>query len=183
VAPLPDGRLAVVDSVTYRVKLVAPGLGVDEVLERPIPPTPVTGEIEALERERRLDEIAGRDGGSVRVLGGGGSFSFDGDQVRRMMEEQVADMAFFPEIPVVEALAVDSWGRIWVQRSSGIPGEEGPTDVITPDRRYLGTLSPDGLRIPMAFGPGGLAAYLETDAFDVATVRVVRISGEGGARD
>jgi len=182
VAPLPDGRLAVVDSVTYQVKLVAPGAGVDAVLERPIPPTPVTGEIEEMERQRRLDEIVGQDGGNVRVLGGGGSFSFDGDALRRMMEEQVANMAFFPEIPAVEALAVDSRGRIWVQRSSGVPGEDGPTDVITPDGRYVGTLPPEGLRIPLAFGPGDLAAYVEQDEFDVATVRVVRIlpRGEGG---
>lgn len=181
VAPLPDGRLALVDSVTYQVKLVAPGAGVDALLERPIPPTPVTGEIEEQERQRRLDEIVGRDGGNVRVLGGAGSFSFDGDALRRMMEDQVANMAFFPEIPAVEDLAVDSRGRIWVQRSSGVPGQDGPTDVITPDGRYLGTLPPDGLRIPLAFGPGDLAAYLETDEFDVATVRVVRVvQGEGG---
>lgn len=174
VAPLPDGRLAVVDSVAYSIKLVEPGAGVTGMLERPIPPTPVTPEVETLERERRLDEIVDR-GGQVRVLGGSGSLAINPDAMRRMMEEQVANMVFFPEIPVVEALAADPLGRIWVQRSSARPGEDGPTDLLTTDGRYLGTLPPDGLRIPDAFGPGGLAAIIETDAFDVATVRVVRL--------
>ena len=40
---------------------------------------------------------------------------------------------------------------------------------------YLGTLPPDGPRIPDAFGPGGLMAYIETDEMDVPTVRVVRL--------
>ena len=173
-APLPDGRVAVVDSVAYSIKLVDPGTGITQRLERPLPPTSVTPEVEALERERRLDEIVDR-GGQLRVLGGSGSFAINPDAMRRMMEDQVANMAFFPEIPVVEAIAADPLGRIWVQRSSGRPGEAGPTDLLTADGRYLGTLPPDGLRIPDAFGPGGLAAIIETDEFDVATVRVVRL--------
>ena len=92
-----------------------------------------------------------------------------------MLEDQVSNMAFFPEIPVVESMAADWEGRIWVQRSSGVPGEPGPTDVITAGGGYVGTLPPDGLRIPDAFGPGGLAAYIELDELDVATVRVVRL--------
>lgn len=173
-APLPDGRLAVVDSVAYSIKLVAPGAGITGRLERPVPPAPVTPDVEAMERDRRLDQIVDR-GARVAVMGGSGSFAINRDAMRRMMEDQVANMSFFPEIPVVEALAADPLGRIWVQRSSGRPGEDGPTDVLTADGRYLGTLPPEGLRIPDAFGPGGLAAIIETDEFDVATVRVVRL--------
>ena len=95
--------------------------------------------------------------------------------MRRMMMDQIESMAFYPEIPVVEELGVDSEGRIWVQRSSGVPGEEGPTDLITADGRYLGTLPADGLRIPEAFGPAGTIAVMETDELDVPTVRVLRI--------
>lgn len=178
VAPLPDGRLAVVDSVAYSIKLVAPGMGIVDRLERPVPPAAVTPEVQEMERERRLDAIVGQ-GGRLRVLGGPGSVTVNPDALRRMMEDQVANMAFFPEIPVVEALAADPIGRIWVQRSSGRPGEDGPTDVLTAEGRYLGTLPPDGLRIPQAFGPGGLAAILETDEYDVATIRVVRLPTEG----
>lgn len=176
VAALPDGRLAVADTVTYTVKLVSPEEGLTGVLERPVTPTEVTAEVQDLERERRLDEIVG-GAASVRVMGGPG-MAVNPDAMRRMMEDQVANMAFFPEIPVVEALAADRDGRIWVQRSSGTPGQDGPTDLLTADGRYLGTLSPDGLRTPDAFGPGGLAAYIDTDEYDVATVRVVRLPRE-----
>ena len=47
---------------------------------------------------------------------------------------------------------------------------------MTADGRYVGTLPADGLRTPWAFGPGGLAAFVESDEYDVQTVRVVRLS-------
>ncbi len=40
-------------------------------------------------------------------------------------------------------------------------GEKGPVDLITQEGVYLGTLSPGEGRIPDAFGPGGLAAFVE----------------------
>ena len=46
---------------------------------------------------------------------------------------------------------------------------------MTPAGDYIGTLPPDGLRTPDAFGPGGLMAYIERDDLGVATVRVVRL--------
>ena len=48
-------------------------------------------------------------------------------------------------------------------------------DVWSPDGRYVGTLPPDGLRTPDAFGPDGLMAYVELDEMEVPTVRVVRL--------
>jgi hypothetical protein len=87
-------------------------------------------------------------------------------------------MVFAREIPVIEDLAVDGFGRLWVQRSSGQVGEDGPTDLITGDGRYLGSLAPDGVRIPDAFGPDGLVARVETDEFDVPTVVVERLPRE-----
>ncbi len=174
-APLPDGRVAVVDSVDYTIQLVGPDGQVDR-LHRPVPPTPVTPELEEQERSRRLDEIVERSMGTrLQVIGGDGGLSVNPDAMRRMLEDQVAQMVFFPEIPVVEELAADWDGRLWVQRSSGVPGQDGPTDVVTPEGGYLGTIPPEGLRIPDAFGPGGLAAYIELDELEVATVRVVRL--------
>jgi hypothetical protein len=175
--PLPDGRVAVVDSVAYQVKLVEPGAGLVGTLERPVPPTEVTPRIQELERDRRLEEVAGSEG-RLRIMGGGG-VSIDQEAVKRMMRERVESMVFYPVIPVVEALSADWDGRIWVQRSSGTPGEDGPTDLITPGGEYLGTLPADGLRIPDAFGPDGLAAYMELDEYDVATIRVVRLPRAG----
>lgn len=176
IAMLPDGRVVVADTTTYTLKLVDTETG-QEVgrLERPIAPTVVDARIESMERDRRLATVRENPGGGMRVIGPGGSMSFDQDAMRKTLEDQIANMAFYPEIPVVEQIAVDSEGRIWVQRSSGVPGEDGPTDVITPEGGYLGTLPADGLRIPRAFGPAGLFAEVETDEFDVPTIRVKRL--------
>lgn len=173
---LPDGLLVVADSTSYRIKLVDTETG-EEVatLERPIPPTRVDDGIRDRERDRRIAEAEESRGGGLRVLGGSGGMSIDQGAMQRMMMDQIENMAFYPEIPVVEEIAVDSEGRIWVQRSSGVPGEDGPTDLITADGAYIGTLPADGLRIPEAFGPGGLIAVMETDELDVPTVRVLRV--------
>ena len=65
--------------------------------------------------------------------------------------------------------------RIWLERWGPTGDDDGPTDVVTPDGDYIGTLPPDGLRTPDAFGPNGLMAYIERDEMDVQTVRVVRL--------
>jgi hypothetical protein len=92
-----------------------------------------------------------------------------------MMRNQTEQMVFYPEIQVIERISADWDDRIWVQRASGEPGEDGPTDVITPAGGYLGTVPADGLRIPDAFGPDGLAVWIETDEFDAERVVVARI--------
>ena len=111
--------------------------------------------------------------GSLR--GGGGAPSGpDPDLIRRMMEDQIRNLAFPDEIPVIANLAVDWSDRIWVERSA-VPGEIGPTDIVTADGQYFGTIAPDALRIPAAFGPDGLLAYIEADELGVQRVRVVRL--------
>lgn len=179
VGVLSDGRIAVVDSVGYRVKLVTEAGAVASTLERPIEPVPVTDRIAEAERERQLAELAegGGPGGAVMLTatsGGGGSIGVDREAIRKMMEDRIADMLFADAIPVIAAVAVDWNDRIWLQRSA-LPGEDGPTDVLTPDGRYLGTIAPDGMRIPQAFGPEGLVAYVEEDDLGVQTVRVARL--------
>ena len=72
-------------------------------------------------------------------------------------------------------MKVDWEDRIWVARRGPMGQEDGPTDIVTPDGNYIGTLPPEGLRTPDAFGPGGLMAYIERDEMDVPTVRVVRL--------
>ncbi len=49
----------------------------------------------------------------------------------------------------------------------------GPIDIITPEGGYLGTV-PDS-RLPNAFGPDGLAAYVQLDELGVPTVVVRRV--------
>jgi hypothetical protein len=180
VGMLPDGLLAVADSFGYRVKLVDLDGSVRGVLERGIEPVPVTPAIQDAERARRLDELAA--GGGPRFMissSDGGARGPDAEEMRRFGEARVAGMLFAEAVPVIEDLAVDREGRIWVQRSSGTPGEPGPTDLITADGRYLGTLPPDGVRIPGAFGPDGLIARIETDEFDVPTVVIERLELPG----
>lgn len=179
----PDGRVAVVDSIGYRVKLVDVDGTVSATLERPIAPTAVTPRIQDQEKERRAAEMAAREGGGmmITVSGSGGGVSggqVDNDAVRRMMEGRLETMIFAEEIPVIEAMAVDPFGRVWVQRSSGQPGVEGPTDLLTVDGRYLGTITPEGPRIPEAFGPNGLMVREVTDEFDVPTLVVERMPAE-----
>ena len=72
-------------------------------------------------------------------------------------------------------LKVDWEDRIWVERRGPTGDDDGPTDIVTPDGGYIGTLPPDGLRTPDAFGPDGFMAYIELDDLDVPTVRVVRL--------
>ncbi len=93
----------------------------------------------------------------------------------QLQREGVEGRTFADELPVLYDLEVDWEDRIWLERWGPTGDDDGPTDVVTPDGDYIGTLPPDGLRIPDAFGPGGLLAYIETDEMDVQTVRVIRL--------
>ncbi len=179
---LSDGRIAVVDSTGYRIKIVDMTGSVVEVLERPILPTPVTAAIQTREKERRMAEAEAQEGGPAVLIavGGSGGMTVDRGAMRDMMTSRLETMIFAEEIPVIERMAVDQDGRIWVQRSSGEPGEPGPTDLLTTDGRYLGSLEAEGLRIPEAFGPDGLMVRIEEDEFDVPTLIVERMPAEIG---
>lgn len=188
---LSDGRVAVVDSVGYRVKLVGMEGSVTGTVERPITPTVVTGAIMEAERERRR---TAREEGNAGASSGGGSFvtvsgsrssgaastalsSINPDDVQsiNLLGGSIEDMTFADEIPVINDIAVDWEDRIWVERTGENGQEPGLIDIMTPDGRYLGTLPVDGLRIPGAFGPGGLMAYVELDEYEVQSVRVIRL--------
>ena len=90
-------------------------------------------------------------------------------------------MTFAEVIPAIEALAVDADDRLWVARTP-LPDEEGPIDIVTPAARYLGTIQPGGLRIPDAFGPDGLMAYIDTHDLGYPIVRVVQLAPDGQLR-
>ena len=161
---LTDGRLALIDSIGYRVKLIGLDGAVTGTIERPIAPLPVDDAIMEAERERYREREA-----SEVVSSGGVNV-----QVER---EGVEGRTFAAELPVLYDLAVDWDDRIWLERWGPTGADDGPTDIVTPDGDYIGTLAPDGLRTPDAFGPDGLLAYIETDEMDVPTVRVVRLIG------
>ena len=144
------------------------------LLERPVSPIPVTGAIRDAERERRLEQL----GGPVRLDSPvAGSIPLPGDFQEQMAAARrtlIEQMTFADAIPAIEGLAVDFEGRLWVERT-GLPGEEGVIDILTPDARYLGTIQPGGLRIPDAFGPDGLMAYGETHDLGFPIVRVTQL--------
>jgi hypothetical protein len=182
---LPDGRVAVADSTTYEVKLVEPGRGVVVRILRPFSPRKVTSRDREAEKERRLED-ARRDASA----GGGATFystTPDAPQSGRipssaltaMVEAIVESMEFAEEIPVITDLSADWDGHLWVERAGPRVGDEGPIDVLAGDGRYFGTLAPGTFRAPDAFGPGGLAAWIETDELGIPRVAVKRLTVEG----
>ncbi len=159
---LTDGRLALIDSIGYRVKLIGLHGSVTGTVERPIAPLPVDDAIMEAERERYRE-------GEAALVESGARYDI---QIER---EGAEGRTFAEEVPVLWGLKVDWENRIWVERRGPTGDDYGPTDIVTPDGEYIGTLPPDGLRTPNAFGPGGLMAYIESDELDVQTVRVVRL--------
>lgn len=167
---LPNGSFAYSDSSDYAIKIASSETGVSRILTRPFSPEPVTERMERAERDRRLRE-AGRGSvirgtGGITVTGGGG-----GDRAR----ERIETLEFFEEVPLVRGLRTSWGGRIWVQRRGDQPLDDGPIDVLTFDGRYVGSYRTDAPPLPDAFGPAGLAAFIERDELDVQTVVVKRL--------
>ncbi len=161
---LTDGRLALVDSIGYRVKLIGLDGSVTATIERPIAPLAVDDAIREAARERFRQFNADLLEGLARL-----------DLNFRVEREGAEELAFADEVPVIGGLEVDWEDRIWLERRDSTGGPDGPIDIVTPEGDYIGTLPPDGLRTPAAFGPDGLMAFIDRDEFDVPTVRVVRL--------
>lgn len=141
-------------------------------------PRPVTEEIEEAERQRRLDELAEGEAPrvSVRTQNSGGQVrTLDPDAVREMMRGRIEQLSFYPELPVLMDLDTSWEGKIWAVRRGRAPTEEGPIDVLTSEGRYVGTFPAGTISVPDAFGPGGLAAWIESDEFEVPVVVVRRL--------
>ncbi|MXW16383.1 MAG: hypothetical protein F4139_00420 [Gemmatimonadetes bacterium] len=167
-----DGRLAVVDSTTYEVKLVDADGNVTGTIGRPIAPTVVTEEIREATRAQRIEAYSATT--AIGFMGQEMS-SAESAQMRETFLTQVETMVFADEIPVIAGMAVDREGRFWITRAPTVVGGDAPTDILTPNGDYLGTLPAGGLSIPDAFGPNGLIAFIETDDVGVQRVRVIRL--------
>ena len=99
----------------------------------------------------------------------------DAAAVGQQMSFTIPDPPFYPEIPVLQEL-VTSWdGRIWVMRAGEELRGDGPIDVLTAEGDYIGTWPTGEIAMPDAFGPDGLAAFVELDDYDVASVVVRRL--------
>jgi hypothetical protein len=76
-------------------------------------------------------------------------------------------------VPAIRGLRVDPDGRIWVSRGGPRP-EPTPTDILSADGTYLGTL-PAEMPFPIGFLPDGRILAVETDALEVERLVVYRI--------
>ena len=161
---LPDGRIVYNDSSTYAIKVTPRGGGKPaRIVTRPFKPEPVT---------RRIKEEYQRDRPVFRATSSSGG----GDPASLSIE--LPEAPFYHELPVLRALSVTWEGHIWVQRRAEAPESDGPIDVLTAEGEYVGTYRTGDTEMPDAFGPGGLAAFIELGEFDVATVVVRRLPPE-----
>ncbi len=184
-AVLPDGRLAVADSSAYAIRIFDADGGDRNtpvaMIGRDIAPRPVGPAEEEAERTRQREELEAGGGPQIQIAtagpGGGAVQAVPQAQVQEMLEARIASMEFWHELPVIRRLAADADGRLWVERSAGV-GEVGPTDILIADGTVVGTIRAGGLRTPVAFGPGGLAAWLEPDELEVPFIRVGRVRFE-----
>ena len=162
---LPGGRVAWTDSSAYAIKLARPGGDATRVLTRPFRPRPATDRVRAAEIERLLEDLD-RQAEVTR-----------NDLERAMIEfrrGQIESMEFYHEVPVLLNVRTAWDGSIWLlRRGEGAQGN--PIDLISPDGSYLGTFAPGTVALPDAFGPDGLAAWVETDDLDVPFVVVRRL--------
>ena len=157
-ALLSDGAIVYSDSSAYALKITGPGGGrTVRTITRPFHPQPVTPRTEE-EYRRKRDE---RDSQSDRPA----------NTIRITLQPE----SFYAEIPVIRRVRTTWDGRIWVMRQGDELLEDGPIDVLTAAGEYVGTYRTGATKMPDAFGPDGLAAFIELDEFDVASVVVRRL--------
>lgn len=162
-AVFPSGALAVAHTEHYRISVTGRGARqpTARIVERPLQPRRVSD----ADRERARENARG---GMMLISGGhGGSHG----PPPAAVTQHTANMQFAEVMPVIQALAADRAGRLWVQRSGREAGRDGSIDLLTEQGGYLGTIT--GVGMPAAFGTGR-AAWIETDA-DGAQRVVVRL--------
>lgn len=157
---LPTGETVVAHTEAYRLDILTPGGKPERTLERPIEPRRVTSRDRQEERRKRLGEMT-EQGGVLPT------------SIRQAALKEVDQLRFAAVMPVIQDLAVDPSGRIWIRRGTGPDGKSGSIDLIAADGKYLGTTH--GARLPVAFSPGGLAAFVEEDSLGVQRVTVSRL--------
>lgn len=168
VGVLPGGGLVYSDSSAYALKITSPGNPeVRRIITRPFRPEPVTESMKKDYVERRSGRRSSTNTSTAT--------SDQGEIVPLAFSVEMPEPVFFPEIPVLRGVSATWEGRIWVQRRGEDPESDGPIDVLTVEGEYLGTFRTDATTIPDAFGPDGMAAFIELDEFDVATVVVRRL--------
>jgi len=181
VGVLPDGSVVHSDSSAYELLISPPDPGgLARVIRRPLRPRPVTREME--------EAYNGLVSNRASVVN-----ETTGERSTHELPKRV----FYPEVSILVEISTTWEGRIWVQRrgeeagkrvaigppSMGMFGPKnwrtpGPIDVVTADGRYVGTFATEATALPDAFGPDGMAAFIELDELDVASVVVRRLPAD-----
>ena len=187
---LPGGGVAYSDSSAYAIKIQTAAGAPAEVVSRPLQPEPVTEGLRERVRERALETMErSLDVPAADRAEMASEVTSMLEGLRGSLRDMVANMRFMPEVPLVRDLRTTWDGRIWVERWGSDPlaqvsvgsqpaadvNAEGWIDVLDPDAGYVGTFTMAETRMPRAFGPRGLVAFVETDEFDVPTVIVKRL--------
>ena len=162
-AVMASGALAVAHTEHYRIAVTGrePGQSTARTVERPLQPRRVT------EADRQRERELARGGGGMVLISGGHGES--GGGLPPAVAQQMGSLQFADVVPVIQGLAADREGRLWVQRAGRAAGEDGPIDLVTEQGQYLGTVT--GVGLPAAFG-AGRAAWIEEDALGVQRVVV-----------
>jgi 6-bladed beta-propeller len=168
-ALLSGGSVAIVTEETYTIRIADPQGRVSRVLRRNIPPRRVTATDREHELERRAATYA-RPGGLV-VVGAGGELPAG---VRAEMAAALQNVQFASVMPVINDMRADAHGNLWVERAGPSLDRSGPIDLISPDGRYVGTLT--GLALPDAFSRRGRMAQVRKNALGVEEVVVHRLT-------
>ncbi len=169
-------RIAIVDGEAYEVRVLDESGHALQRLTRPLEPRkPTRADVEAARAEARARLMT--PDGKPRIAGASSNGNAARVQeTRQRIERALSAMTVSDRIPVLQAIRFDGEGRLWVARTGRVWGEPGPVDVFGADGRYLGTIARKLERLPDAFGPGGLAAWIEKDDQDVQYVQVRRIT-------
>ncbi len=170
---LPDGDVAFSDSSAYAIKIARPGEGIRHILKRPFQPIRVTRRVIEAETERRVKGMEARGVPPTFING----VNVATESARENVVDYIDLVGVFDEVSIVRSLGARWNGEIWVQRHGVEPGDDdGPIDVLTTEGRYVGTYPAGAIRMPAAFGPGGLMAFIERDEMDVKIVVVRRLA-------
>ena len=189
---LPDGSVVHSDSSAYELQITPPRHGGSaRVLRRPLRPRPVTDEM-----EEAYNKIVSNRGSIVnRTTGERTTYELP----KRVFHPEVSILLalattwegrIWVQRRGEEAGNPRSSGAIDMDSLRRLPpgtyempigpvswSTPGPIDVVTADGRYVGTFAPEATAMPDAFGPDGMAAFIELDEFDVASVVVRRLPG------
>ena len=190
VGVLPDGSVVHSDSSAYALRITPPGPGgVPRVIRRPLRPRPVTREMEEAYNEIRSNrslvenERTGERSSyelpkrvfypEVSIL-----LALSTTWEGRIWVQRRGEEAGKPRKP--GSIDLDILRDLPPGVELGLFGPiswrtPGPIDVVTADGRYVGTFATEATALPDAFGPDGMAAFIELDEFDVASVVVRRL--------